>query len=49
MGMKGKLPNFISNFLFGREFNVRVKSTYSDIHDQKMKVPTGKHPLCFIV
>ena len=25
VGLKGKLPTFISNFLSGREFNVRVK------------------------
>jgi hypothetical protein len=28
MGLKGKLPTFISNFLSDREFNVRVNSTY---------------------
>jgi hypothetical protein len=26
-GLKGKLPNFISNFLSEREFNVRVKAS----------------------
>ena len=41
MGLKGKLPNFISNFLSDREFNVRVNSTYSDIQEQKMGVPQG--------
>ena len=39
MELKGKLPNFISNFLSEREFNVRVNSTYADIHVQEMGVP----------
>ena len=39
MGLKGKLPNFISNFLSDREFNVRVNSTYFDIQEQEMGVP----------
>jgi hypothetical protein len=33
MGLKDNLPNFISNFLSDREFNVRVNSTYSDIQE----------------
>jgi hypothetical protein len=41
MRLKGKLPNFISNFLSDREFNVRVNSTYSDIQEQEMGVPQG--------
>ena len=41
MGLKCKLPNFISNFLSYREFNVRVNSTYSDIQEQEMGVPKG--------
>jgi hypothetical protein len=40
--------NFISNFLSEREFNVRVNSTYSDIHVQEMGVPPEKYPLCCI-
>ena len=40
-GLKGKLPNFISNFLSEREFNVRVNSIYSDIQEQEMGVPQG--------
>jgi hypothetical protein len=42
MGLNGKLPNFISNFLSDREFNVRVNLTYSDIHEQEMGVPQGR-------
>ena len=38
MGLKGMLPNFISNFLSDREFNVRVNSTYSDIQEQEIAV-----------
>jgi hypothetical protein len=41
MGLKGKLPNFISNLLTDREFNVGVNSTYSDIQEQEMRVPQG--------
>ena len=41
MGLKGNLPNFISNFLSDREFNVRVNSTYSDIQEQEMGVSQG--------
>ena len=41
MGLKGKLPNIISNFLSDREFNVRVKSTYSDMQEQEMGIPQG--------
>ena len=41
MGLKGNLPNFISNFLSDRHFNVRVNSTFSDEYDQEMGVPQG--------
>jgi len=41
MGLKGKLPYFISNFLSQREFNVRVNSTYFDNQEQEMEVPQG--------
>ena len=41
MGLKGNLPNFISNFLSDRHFNVRVNSTFSDEYDQEMGVPLG--------
>ena len=34
MELKGKRPNFISNNLSEREFN--VNSTYFDIHEQEM-------------
>lgn len=41
MGLKGRLPNFISNFLSDRHFNVRVNSTMSDLYNQEMGVPQG--------
>ena len=39
MGLKGKVPTFISNFLSEREFKVRVNLIYSEIHEQEMRVP----------
>jgi len=41
LGLKGRLPSFISNFLSDREFKVRVGSTLSDTHQQEMGVPQG--------
>jgi hypothetical protein len=41
MGLKGKPPTFISNFLFEREFKVRIISTYYDMHAQEMVVLQG--------
>jgi hypothetical protein len=41
MGLRGRLPAFISNFLSNREFRVRVGSTLSDPHPQEMGVPQG--------
>jgi len=49
MGLKGTLPTFMLNFLSERQFNIRVNSTYSCIHEQEMGVPPGNHPLCYIV
>ena len=40
-GLRGRLPNFISNFLHNRSFKVRVGSTFSDSHPQEMGVPQG--------
>jgi hypothetical protein len=45
MGLKGKLPNFISNFLSDREFNVGVNSTYSDNQEQEMG--HRENPQCY--
>ena len=35
------MPVFISKFLEGREFRVRIGSTLSDVHHQEMGVPQG--------
>ena len=41
IGLKGRLPLFISNFLNDRQFKVRVGATLSDMRDQEMGVPQG--------
>ena len=41
LGLKGRLPNFIINFLSNRHFKVRVGSTLSDLQDQEEGVPQG--------
>ena len=38
-GLRGRLPNFISNLLHDRSCKVRVGSTFSDSHPQEMGVP----------
>ena len=41
IGLRGRLPNFISNFLSDRSFNVRICSTLSDTFEQEEEVPQG--------
>ena len=41
IGLRGRLPNFISNFLSDRSFNVRIGSTLSDTFAQEQGVPQG--------
>ena len=41
MGLRGRMPVFIKNFLSDRTFNVRLGSIMSDLHDQEMGVPQG--------
>jgi Reverse transcriptase (RNA-dependent DNA polymerase) len=41
VGLKGRLPEFISNFLHNRHFKVIVGSCFSDLHEQEMGVPQG--------
>ena len=41
VGLRGNMPNFISNFLTDRQFKVRVGSTLSDLFEQEMGVPQG--------
>ena len=41
IGLKGRLPTFVQNFLSNREFKVRVSSTLSEAHNQEQGVPQG--------
>ena len=43
IGLRGRLPNFISNFLSDRSFNVRRGSTLSDAFEQEQGVPQGSN------
>ena len=41
IGLKGRLPLFIQNFLNDREFKIKVGSTLSELHKQEQGVPQG--------
>ena len=41
LGLRGRLPVFISQFLKDRQFQVRVGSTLSDYNTQEQGVPQG--------
>ena len=41
MGLRGRMPIFIKQFLSDRSFNVRLGSVLSDVHSQEMGVPQG--------
>ncbi len=41
LGLRGRLPTFIENFLNGRSFRVRVGTTLSDVFNQEQSVPQG--------
>ena len=41
LGLRGRLPMFLKNFLFERTFRVRVGSTFSDPQHQEVGVPQG--------
>ena len=41
IGLRGRLPTFISNFLSDRSFNVRKGSSLSDTFEQVQGVPQG--------
>ena len=41
IGLRGRLPNFISNFLSDRSFNVRIGSTLSDTFEQDRESHKG--------
>ena len=51
LGLKGRLPSFISNFLSNRSFNVRVGNTLSDTFEQEQGVPQGSilSPILFSI
>lgn len=40
-GFRGRLPNFIENFLSDRFFRVRVGNTFSDLHEQELGLQQG--------
>ena len=39
IGLKGRLPLFIDNFLKGRKFKISLDSTHSSLNPQKESVP----------
>ena len=41
LGLRGRLPTFIENFLADRTMQVRVGSSLSDYYDQEQGVPQG--------
>jgi len=41
IGLRGRLPTYIANFLHDRHFRVRVGDTFSDWHVQEQGVPQG--------
>ena len=41
VGLRGRMPMFIQNFLTSRVFRVRLGSIYSDMYEQEMGVPQG--------
>ena len=41
LGLRGRLPTFIENFLADRAMQVRVSSSFSDYYDQEQGVPQG--------
>ena len=41
VGLRGRMPMFIQNFLSSRVFRVHLGSVYSNIHEQEMGVPQG--------
>ena len=41
LGIRGRMPTFIKNFLNNRNFKVRLGSIFSDIFEQEMGVPQG--------
>ena len=50
IGLRGRLPKFISNFLSDRSFNIRIGSTLSDTFEQDQGVPQGaSYPILYLI
>ena len=51
MGLRGKLPIFVENFMKNRSFRVKVNNSFSNIKIQKNGVPQGSvlSPTLFII
>ena len=41
LGFRCHLPKFIENFFAHWQFQVRIDTTLSDVHEQEMGVPQG--------
>ena len=41
MGLKGRLPIFMKNFLNDQKFQVQISTTLSELQEQEMGVPQG--------
>ena len=41
LGQRGRLPGFLSNSLFHRNFRVHIGSSLSDLHNQEEGIPQG--------
>ena len=39
LGLRGRIPNFIRNFISDRQFRVRIGSTFSNLYEQEEGVP----------
>ena len=46
MGLKGRLPLFIDNFLKGRKFKVRLDNTHSSLNPQEEGVINDEASIC---
>ena len=50
IGLRGRLPNFMSNFLSDRAFNVRIGSTLSDTLNKNKESHKGaSYPLLYLI
>ena len=50
IGLRGRLPNFLSNFLSDRSFNVRIGSTLSDtLYKNRESHKGASYPLLYLI